>query len=336
MISRERKNMASGEEPPSEARCGEEDAEGLECELQEDGLPLWKHRPRRTRKPPLLFGTRGPGSVYRKAKSLILLATRDRRALTAFLRASYPDPFPLAQRLAMVRRFVEATDAIRCFHTQAEMFTVARELLSMGRREQGLTVVEAGVAKGASSAKISLVVERLGGRLHLFDSFRGMPANSERLTRLDGSEVVFFKGAFTGRIPTVTRNLERFGCPGCCSLHKGLFEETMPRELPDSIDLALLDVDLLASVRTCVRNIYPRLRPGGVIYCQDGHIREIVSLLGDDGFWKDEVGCAMPAIQGLGTRKFLRIVRPQEHAAGTSKAQNRNAGDKIISTTSFE
>ena len=289
---------------------GEEDDGGAASGILGD-LPLWKHRERRRRKPPLLWGTRGPGSLYRKAKSLALLCTRDRRALMSFLRADFPDPFPLPERLALVRRFVAATDAIRCFHTQAEMLVVAEELCRMGRcGGKGPTVVECGVAKGASSAKLSLVVGRLGGQLHLFDSFRGMPRNDEKLTRLDGSEVVFFKGAFTGRIPTVTRNLRLFGCPECAVLHKGLFQETMPGELPETIDLALLDVDLLSSTVVCVRNIYPRLRPGGVLYSQDGHLREIAELLGSEAFWRDEVGCPRPEVEGLGVRKFVRIQKP--------------------------
>ena len=298
---------------PAELPKPEEPGAEQESSGPLDSLPLWQHRERRPRKPPLIFGTRGPGSLYRKAKSLLLLCTRDRSALTSFLRADFPEPFPLPERVKLVRQFVAATDAIRCFHTQAEMLVVAEELCRMGRKNgEGPTVVECGVAKGASSAKLSLVVGRLGGQLHLYDSFRGMPANSEKLTRLDGSEVVFFKGAFTGRIPTVTRNLERFGRPDCAVLHKGLFQETLPGELPEVIDLALLDVDLLSSTAVCVRNIYPRLRPGGVLYSQDGHLREIADLLGSDAFWRDEVGCARPPIEGLGIRKFLRIQKPAE------------------------
>ena len=271
-------------------------------------LPLWRQRPRRRRARQLPFGTRGPGSLYRRLKSLGLLATRDRAALLTFLRAEYPDPFPIGERVKLVAQFVAATNAIRCYHTQAELLVVADELLRIGRRP-GLTVVEAGVAKAASSAKLSLVVARLGGTLHLFDSFRGIPANGEQLTRLDGSKVTFFKGAFTGRIPTVIRNLQRFGCPRCCVLHKGLFEQTLPTFDAGPIDLALLDVDLLASTRTCLAHLFPKLRVGGVVFSQDGHLREIADLLASERFWREEVGVAVPRIEGLGERKFLRIVR---------------------------
>lgn len=275
---------------------------------KQNSLPLWKSRPRKARGRPLMFGTRGPGSLYRRIKSLGLLATRDRAALLNFLCAEYAEPFSVVERIELVARFVAVTNAIRCFHTQAEMLVVADALLRLGRRA-GLTVVEAGVAKGASSAKLSLLVSRLGGTLHLFDSFRGIPENSERLTRLDGSEVVFFKGAFTGRIPTVTRHLQRFGCPRCCVLHKGLFEETMPRFDAGPIDLMLLDVDLLSSTRACLVHLFPKLRVGGVVFSQDGHLREIIDLIASERFWREEVGVAVPRIEGLGERKFIRITR---------------------------
>src|SRR5262249_48466099 len=98
------------------------------------------------------------------------------------------------------------------------------------------------------------------------------------------------------------------------------------------VDVALLDVDLVSSVRTCLAHLVPRLRPGGVLFTQDGHLRGVVALLADDHFWRDEVGVAPPAIEGLGSRKLLTIVpgttmtapessetrRPREAAAGSA------------------
>jgi hypothetical protein len=71
----------------------------------------------------------------------------------------------------------------------------------------------------------------------------------------------------------------------------------------------LLDVDLAASTRECVRWLYPRIRPGGVLLSQDGHLRATIELLADARFWRDEVGVPPPAIHGLGTVKLLEIPR---------------------------
>jgi O-methyltransferase len=72
---------------------------------------------------------------------------------------------------------------------------------------------------------------------------------------------------------------------------------------------AYLDVDLVLSNRVCLRHLYPRLAPGGVLYLQDGHLPLVIELLRDERDWKEEVGCRLPAIDGFGHRKLIRIVK---------------------------
>jgi O-methyltransferase len=249
---------------------------------------------------------RGPGSLYRKLKSLEYLLGRDRKAILRFLSSRYPIPFPIEARIAMVARFVEITNQIRAYHTQAELLTVGDRILRLAGRP-GLTVVEAGCGKGSSTAKLSLLVQRAGGRLIVFDSFRGIPENQEVHQHLDGRRIVFRPGAFTGRLESVRRTVERYGAIEVCEFKKGLFEETMVGfDLP--IDLALLDVDLLSSTRTCLRALFPKLRAGGSVFTQDGHLTAIVELLEDARFWREEVGALrVPMIDGLGQKKLLEI-----------------------------
>jgi len=73
------------------------------------------------------------------------------------------------------------------------------------------------------------------------------------------------------------------------------------------VDVALLDVDLLSSTRTCLQHHFPLVRPGGVLFTQDGHLRAVVDLLASEAFWRDEVGVEPPRIEGLGERKLLAI-----------------------------
>lgn len=251
---------------------------------------------------------RGPGTFYRRLRSVGYALTRDRRAILRFLAERHPAPLPLRTRFELVRRFFETTNQVRAYHSQAEMLEVATAILRLAGRP-GLTVVEAGTGKGASTAKLSLATRLAGGRLLVFDSFRGIPENDEQHEHLDGRRIVFRAGAFTGRLASVQRTVERFGAIEVCQFHKGLFEETMPRLDPDlRIDVALLDVDLLSSTRTCLKALHPRLRPGGVIFSTDGHLKAIVQLLGDRGFWRDEVGApGAPPIPGLGRDKLLAI-----------------------------
>lgn len=246
---------------------------------------------------------RGGGTLYRRLQSLRFLVERDRAAVLRFLRGAAA--LPLADRLRLVARFIRITNQVRAYHTQAEMLAVAEAILERAGRP-GLTVVECGAGKGASTAKLSLATRLAGGRLIVFDSFRGLPENEERHQHLDGRSMAFRQGAFRGRLREVQRTVTALGAPEVVEYRKGWFAETLPGcDAP--VDVALLDVDLLASTRTCLVHLMPRLRPGGVIFTQDGHLRAVAALLADPDFWRDEVGVAPPYIPGVGRKKFLAI-----------------------------
>jgi len=70
-----------------------------------------------------------------------------------------------------------------------------------------------------------------------------------------------------------------------------------------------LDVDLAASTLTCVRELWPRLRPGGVLFSLDGQLRATHEILGDTRFWRDEVGVEPPVVGGLEYEKLLALRR---------------------------
>ncbi len=251
---------------------------------------------------------RGPGTLYRKLQTVQHLASRDRAAVLGFLRAR-PAAGRVGRRtrLALLRSYLTTTNALRGYHTLTEILGVAEHVLRLADRP-GLTVVEAGAGSGASTAKLSLAVRVAGGRLHVFDTFRGIPDNDERHELLDGTPIRFVKGAFRGRLGAVKRRVREHGAPEVCTFHKGLFESTLP-PFDTPVDVALLDVDLLSSTRVCLRHLYPRLRAGGAIYSQDGHLRAIRQLFDDTAFWQGEVGCAPPRVEALGDGKLIRLTR---------------------------
>jgi len=248
---------------------------------------------------------RGPRSLYRRLQSVRFVAGRDRQAILAFLRARYPIDVPLASRLRLVGQFVRITNHVRTYHTQAEMLTVADRILRLAGRPD-FTVLEAGVGKGGGTAKLSLVARLAGARLVVCDSFRGMPPNVERHENIYGRQTEFREGAFRGTARLVERTVARFGAPEVCVFVKGWFADTLPG-LAGPFDVVLLDVDLVESTRTCLQWLYPRIRPGGVLLSQDGHLRATIELLRDARFWRDEVGVMPPPIGGLGTTKLLEI-----------------------------
>lgn len=246
---------------------------------------------------------RGPGTLYRRFASLRFLGGRDRGAALRFLVLD-PPPLPLPARVEMLRRFVHITNQVRAYHTQAELLEVAQAIL---RCPSPVTVVEAGAGSGASTAKLSLAVRAAGGGvLHVFDSFRGLPENDEVHAHQDGRPIRFRRGAFRGRLSAVQRTVEAHGAPEVCVYHRCWFEETLPG-FEARIDVALLDVDLWSSTRTCLVHLFPHLAPGGVLFSQDGHLRTITDRLADPGFWQEDVGIPPPRIDGLGVAKLLRM-----------------------------
>lgn len=250
---------------------------------------------------------RGTGSFYRKAKSIHFLLTRDRREVMRFVNARYPTGFSLRDRAKLIADYTTITNAVRGYHTLEEMLVVTDRILRLANRP-GLTIVEAGAGSGSSTAKLSLATRIAGGRLLCFDSFKGIPPNDEVHTLLDGRPLQFRAGAFRGRLGSVRDTVARYGAPEVVEYRKGLFEDSL-RGFRDPVDVVLLDVDLIASTRVCVRTFYPLLRAGGVLLSQDGHIRATVDLLSSATFWRDEVGVEPPRIEGLGSAKLLEIRR---------------------------
>lgn len=244
---------------------------------------------------------RGTGSWYRRGQSVRFALTRDRRDIVRFLRAS-ADLRDAWRRAALLVAFERITNAVRGYHTLGEMLRVCDRILD----RPGAVVVEAGCGKGSSTAKLSLAVRAVGGRLHVFDSFRGLPANIEVHANLDGRPVRFRQGAFRGRLRQVQRTVERYGAIEVCRFHKGWFADTMPA-FRERVDVAVFDVDLVASTRECFVHILPKLVPGGVAFSQDGHLRATAELVADDAFWRSDVGIDAPIVRGLWTDKLLEL-----------------------------
>lgn len=258
---------------------------------------------------------RGPGSIYRAALSLRFLASRDRAEAWRLLRPRRLGGTSRWQRIVLLWRLVRVTNRVRGYHALCELLEVVHAVLARGGRSgRGPLVVEAGCAHGGSTAKLSLAAALVGGRVEAFDSFRGIPENDEVHRSLDGRRVVFRKGAFRATRPKVERTLVAVGAPDAVRLHAGLFEDTLApalATLEQPIDVALVDCDLAASTRTCLREIVPRLAADGVLFSHDGHLEANCELMASEAFWRDEVGCEPPRTSGLWRRKLVAL-RPSE------------------------
>jgi O-methyltransferase len=218
---------------------------------------------------------------------------------------------PLKERIQLTARCYRATHQIECHHSESEIVPVIRAALSVPESISGV-IVEAGCYRGGSTVKLSLAAAAAGRTLVVFDSFDGIPVNNEisSWNIHGGTNITFGAGDYRGTLEEVKRNIGGYGRLDACQFEKGWFEDTMPK-FTQPVITAYIDVDLASSTRTCLRFLYPLLVPGGSIFSQDGHLSLVIALLRDERFWHDEVGCFIPRMEGLGTKKLVRITKPR-------------------------
>jgi len=209
-----------------------------------------------------------------------------------------------SQRCALIRQIYRITYHVECGHAQAEILGPITRVLAMTTELRG-AIVEAGCFKGGGTAKLSLAARLAGRQLIVFDSFEGIPENSEPHCRnIWGGRVSFAKGDYRGDIEEVIENVRRFGDIGVCRFIKGFFDDCMPG-FQEPLVLAYLDVDLASSTRTCLKHLWPLLAPGGILYSQDGHLPLVIAVFSDEKFWREELKTPKPHIHGLGTSQLI-------------------------------
>lgn len=145
-------------------------------------------------------------------------------------------------------------------------------------------VVECGVWRGGSMMAVAQTLLDLGDlrRLHLFDTFDGMPPPAEIDRDRTGSAAADLMASSDketssvwARSPLdeVRRNLRGTGYPEeLVQFVVGRVEETVPARAPDTIAILRLDTDWYESTRHELVHLFPRLSVGGVLIIDDyGH-----------------------------------------------------------------
>jgi O-methyltransferase len=219
----------------------------------------------------------------------------------------------VAGRLRLIMKLYWITVHVQSPHTQAEILAFVEDILALPK-DSPQYVVEAGCFVGSSTAKFSLAAALAGKTLVVFDSFAGIPPNEEvHDTNLSGATNLpgFKAGDWHGELEEVQSNVRRYGRIDVCEFVPGWFDDTMP-QFDRPIAAAYIDVDLASSTRTCLRYLYPLLRSGGALFSQDGHLPLVVEVLGDESFWRDEVGYEPPTLEGLGGQKLVRMIKVEQ------------------------
>lgn len=149
--------------------------------------------------------------------------------------------------------------------------------------------VECGVWAGANSAAMARAIwdagelqftkVRPGGlvvekpRVHLFDSFEGIPAAGPHDTGWTHEP-----GTSACSLETTQQQMKAWGIPDeLLVYHPGWFETTVPlvalpwsgQDVIASIALLRLDADLYESTAICLKHLYPLVSPGGIVIVDD-------------------------------------------------------------------
>lgn len=194
----------------------------------------------------------------------------------------------------------------------SELLMISSEILAT--KVPG-AVVECGCFKGGSTATLSAACYKAGRKLHVFDSFCGLPeptAEDRDHLVLSDSEIHHYKkGAFAGSLETVKRNVSKYGHIEVCTFWQGYFEQTLP-DFNEQVAVAFLDVDLVESLKTCVKHLWPLMPDGGILFTHEAHHLEYGKFFYGDAWWEENLGQKAPGLIGAGSGLGLGFRRNKD------------------------
>jgi O-methyltransferase len=121
-------------------------------------------------------------------------------------------------------------------------------------------VAEFGVYKGGTAYMMGKWLKGSGKKLHLFDTFDGMPEANKTYDNY------FRKGDFSDTdLEAVRKLVADFDV----TLHAGTFQQTTAAAEGKKFCFAHIDADLYESVLFATEFVYPRMPPGAVIVYDD-------------------------------------------------------------------
>lgn len=220
--------------------------------------------------------------------------------MRTFVRAGKTDA-DREQRRAILDRFADIHAKIICAHSPLQFAVIADHLLTL---DVPGDIVECGVFKGGSAAKLSVLAKMTGRRLYICDSFEGLPHTAEATQRFiahdHSADYVFSPGEYAGTFEEVCDNIERHGEIDVCTFVKGWFSDTLP-QLEVRPAMIFIDVDYIGSARDCLRALWPRLQPGGIWFTHEAMFLNYVEGLMDPEWWMTALREPPPVLIGGGS-----------------------------------
>lgn len=155
-----------------------------------------------------------------------------------------------------------------------EAYYIIRALLATEEIEGD--VCEFGVHNGRTSALMANELASSNKKLHLFDSFEGLPKPTDKDTLKDDifgfGTMEAYTGAMAVPMDSVLENLSDVGFPPSrFVIHKGWFEELLPDKLnfPQHVSFAYVDFDLYEPIKVVLNFLDTVMPSGGCIIVDD-------------------------------------------------------------------
>lgn len=198
--------------------------------------------------------------------------------------------FSAERRLRRRQRRIHRS--VRCAHYERELELISDAIVR--RRDVPGVVAEFGCFKGGSTAKLSLACAHVGKRLHVFDSFEGLPQPQpwDAEHQIERPRT-FQRGEYAATLEEVRANVARFGRIEVCTFHPGWFADTLA-SFDHPVAVAFADVDLAESLRQVLASAWPHVSPGGVVFVHDATDEKLQTVLADETLLAGAVGMHVP------------------------------------------
>jgi len=161
-----------------------------------------------------------------------------------------------------------------------EHFIIAHHLNTLKAHNVRGDFYEFGCFKGFSTSCLSFACKLLDIRMHVFDSFQGLPPSDSQY---------YSAGDYAATLEEVQRNVRNFGAPEIVTFNKGFFADVLRAVQVGPIAAIWLDVDLESSARDAMA-VIANLDQRGCIFSHEC----VPKYFADDGVITIERGPNSP------------------------------------------
>lgn len=208
----------------------------------------------------------------------------------------------LGAKLKLLGKFYSNIKKVETLSDFREHMELAATILRIPKNVKG-DVVECGCYLGGSTVNLSLACKLTGRKLVVFDSFAGLPEPEEYDRWHHAVHVkhtdIYYKGRFAATQDAVKKNVANLGSISVCEFRPGYYEDTMAG-VTDSVALAFLDVDLIDSLKPCLKGLWPKLVNDCRIYVHEALNLKLVSVFFDQAWWQENLDQQAPGFVGSG------------------------------------